>query len=60
MASAAAVPGAFTVGAGKPAGAVGEGVLVLDEVQRSGSRRVTGEAFLNGERGRLAASAGLA
>lgn len=54
------VPGAFTVFAGKPAVAFREGVLVLDEVQRSGSRRVTGEAFLNGERGRLAASAGLA
>ena len=54
------VPGALTAFAGKPAVAFREGVLVLDEVQRSGSRRVTGEAFLNGERGRLAASAGLA
>lgn len=54
------VPGAFTVRAGKPAVAFRGGVLVLDEVQRSGSRRVTGEAFLNGERGRLASSAGLA
>ena len=54
------LPGALTLHAGKPAVAFREGVLVLDEVQRSGSRRVTGEAFLNGERGRLAALAGLA
>lgn len=53
-------PGELTVLAGKPAVAFREGVLVLDEVQRSGSRRVPGEAFLNGERGRLARSAGLA
>ncbi len=54
------IPGDLTVLAGKPAVAFREGVLVLDEVQRSGSRRVSGEAFLNGERGRLARSAGLA
>ncbi len=54
------VPGALTVFAGKPAVAFRDGVLVLDEVQRSGSRRVSGEAFLNGERGRLPRSAGLA
>ncbi|MDE2933812.1 MAG: methionyl-tRNA formyltransferase [Chloroflexota bacterium] len=54
------VAGDLTVLAGKPAVAFREGVLVLDEVQRSGSRRVSGEAFLNGERGRLARSAGLA
>ncbi len=54
------VPGAITLVAGKPAVAFREGALVLDEVQRSGSRRVSGEAFLNGERGRLAGSAGLA
>lgn len=54
------VPGALTVFAGKPAVAFRDGVLVLDEVQRSGSRRVSGEAFLNGERGRLARAAGLA
>ncbi len=54
------VPGAITVVAGKPAVAFREGVLVLDEVQRSGSRRIPGEAFLHGERGRLAPSAGLA
>ena len=53
-------PGDLAVLAGKPAVAFREGVLVLDEVQRSGSRRVSGEAFLNGERGRLAHSAGLA
>ncbi len=54
------IPGDVTVLAGKPAVALREGVLVLDEVQRSGSRRVAGEAFLNGERGRLASLAGLA
>lgn len=54
------VPGAITTVAGKPAVAFREGALVLDEVQRSGSRRIPGEAFLNGERGRLAGSAGLA
>ena len=54
------VPGAITVVAGKPAVVFREGALVLDEVQRSGSRRIPGEAFLNGERGRLAQSAGLA
>ena len=54
------VPGDLTVLAGKPAVAFREGVLVLDEVQRSGSRRVSGEAFLNGERGRLARLVGLA
>ena len=54
------VPGAINVVAGKPAVAFREGALVLDEVQRSGSRRIPGEAFLNGERGRLAPTAGLA
>ena len=54
------IPGNITLVAGKPALALREGVLVLDEVQRSGSRRVSGEAFVNGERGRLASSAGLA
>ncbi len=54
------VPGAITLVAGKPAVAFRDGALVLDEVQRSGSRRVSGEAFVNGERGRLAGSAGLA
>ena len=53
-------PGALTVLDGKPALAFRQGLLTLDEVQRSGSRRVSGEAFLNGERGRLAASASLA
>jgi len=54
------LPGDLTVLSGKPAVAFPDGLLVLDEVQRSGSRRVSGEAFLNGERGRLAPSAGLA
>jgi len=33
---------------------------VLDEVQRTGSKRVTGEQFVNGERGQLEPAAGLA
>jgi methionyl-tRNA formyltransferase len=37
-----------------PAIAFGRGLLVLEEVQRPGARRISGEAFLNGERGGLA------
>lgn len=36
-----------------PAIAFGEGWLVLDEVQRTGARRLAGEQFLHGERGTL-------
>ncbi len=59
-AAEARAPGSLTRLEGRPAVSFHEGLLVLDEVQRSGSRRVSGEAFLNGEQGRLAASAGLA
>lgn len=38
---------------GAPAVAFTDGVLVLDEVQRVGARRVPGAAFVNGERGNL-------
>ena len=44
----------------KPAVAFAGGWLVLDEVQRTGSRRVVGDQFVNGERGQLAPEAGLA
>lgn len=53
-------PGALTRAGTVPAIAFRDGLLALDEVQREGGRRVSGEAFLNGERGRLAAAAGLA
>ncbi len=53
-------PGTLTRAGTAPAIAFREGLLALDEVQRAGGRRVSGEAFLNGERGRLAAAAGLA
>jgi methionyl-tRNA formyltransferase len=42
-----------------PAVAFTRGLLVLEEVQRSGARRVNGEAFVNGERGGLESSVGL-
>ena len=53
-------PGDLTRAGTVPAIAFRGGLLALDEVQREGGRRVSGEAFLNGERGRLAAAAGLA
>jgi methionyl-tRNA formyltransferase len=43
-------PGNLRIYDGEPAIAFQSGLLVLDEVQRSGSRRVTGHDFLNGER----------
>ena len=45
---------------GRPAVAFREGLLVLEEVQRSGSKRITGEAFMHGEHGRLATKVVLA
>ena len=42
-----------------PAIAFRDGVLVLDEVQRVGAKRIGGSQFLNGERGQLAKSVGL-
>lgn len=57
---AALAPGTVARVGKAPAIAFREGLLALDEVQRAGGRRVSGEAFLNGERGRLPEAAGLA
>jgi methionyl-tRNA formyltransferase len=43
-----------------PAVTFSGGALVLDEVQRAGSRRLPGEQFMNGERGELPPTVGLA
>lgn len=59
-AGGAATPGTMRVMEKKPAIAFAGGWLVLDEVQRTGSRRVPGDQFVNGERGQLAPEAGLA
>lgn len=53
-------PGELAVVDRAPAIAFARGTLVLDEVQRPGARRISGEAFLNGERGGLAPEVGLA
>jgi methionyl-tRNA formyltransferase len=53
-------PGATTVIGGSPAIAFAGGWLVLEEVQRPGGKRLTGEQFLAGERGKLEPIAGLA
>lgn len=52
-------PGATLVYGRLPAVAFREGVLVLDEVQRVGARRIPGDQFLNGERGQLPPTVGL-
>ena len=52
--------GAFVAAGRRPAIAFRDGLLVLDEVQRTGARRLPGDVFLNGERGQLPATAGLA
>ena len=44
----------------KPAIAFAHDLLVLDEVQRQGGKRIAGETFLNGERGTLPGTVGLA
>ena len=53
-------PGTVAVLDRKPALAVADGWLGLDEVQRTGSRRLPGQAVLHGERGALPAVVGLA
>ena len=55
-----ASPGSLSIVEKCPAMSFAGGVLVLDEVQRAGSRRVPGQQFLNGERGELPLVAGLA
>ena len=52
--------GAMSVIERKPAVGLPGGWLVLDDLQRTGSKRVTGEQFVNGERGSLEPVAGLA
>lgn len=56
---AALESGTFVAVAKRPAIAFADGLLVLDEVQRTGAKRVAGDAFLNGERGQLPGKAGL-
>lgn len=52
-------PGTLVVQGRAPAIAFRDGLLVLDEVQRTGSRRMPATAFVNGERGRLEPTVGL-
>ncbi len=53
-------PGATAVVGGSPAVAFTGGWLVLEEVQRPGGKRLTGEQFLAGERGALEPAVDLA
>jgi methionyl-tRNA formyltransferase len=53
-------PGEVIVIERKPAVGFRDGLLVLNEVQRPGSKRLRGEDFLNGERGALAPTVELA
>jgi methionyl-tRNA formyltransferase len=53
------VPGSLFLFERRPAVALTGGGLVLDEVQRPGSRRLSGDQFLNGLRGQLPATVGL-
>ncbi len=59
-ASASEAPGTLVIEGRLPAIHFPGALLVLDEVQKPGSRRLPGEAFLNGERGRLEAMVTLA
>ena len=54
------VVGAMCVIDRKPAVGLPRGWLVLDDLQRTGSKRVSGEQFVNGERGLLQPVVGLA
>jgi methionyl-tRNA formyltransferase len=47
------VPGTLVHAGRSPAISFTGGLLVLDELQRTGSKRMTGAQFLNGEHGRL-------
>ena len=55
-----AAPGAMAVVDGEPAVRFADAWLVLTEVQRPGGKRMSGRAFVAGERGRLAPEAVLA
>lgn len=59
VSSDSAGPGATAVTGRSPAIAFGGGWLVLEEVQRPGGKRLTGEQFLAGERGTLEPIVGL-
>jgi methionyl-tRNA formyltransferase len=50
-----AVPGDMVILDRQPACVFGDGVLVLNEVQKPGGKRLTGQQFLAGERGKLEA-----
>jgi methionyl-tRNA formyltransferase len=54
------VPGTISMSGRFPAIVFARGALVLEEVQRPGARRVSGEAFINGERGAHAETVTLA
>lgn len=60
VAGPAAEPGAVRIEGKRPAIAFQGGWLVLDEVHPQGSKRMSGQAFLAGERGQPALSVGLA
>jgi methionyl-tRNA formyltransferase len=49
----AETPGTMRVANGCPAVAFNGGWLLLEEVQKPGGKRISGQQFLNGERGRL-------
>lgn len=53
-------PGTLVIHNRAPAVTFADGLLVLDEVQKEGGRRLSGRDFLNGERGQLPAQVGLA
>jgi methionyl-tRNA formyltransferase len=50
LAARSSAPGARLVSEGKPAFGTGEGLLVLDELQPAGKRRMSGDEFLRGDR----------
>lgn len=52
-------PGTMAIIEKRPAVSFAGGWLILDEVQRAGARRLSGEQFVNGERGALAPEVGL-
>lgn len=54
-----AAPGAIIVHEKMPAIVLQRGALLVEEVQRQGSKRITGRDFLNGERDNLAPSVAL-